>query len=143
MKKIWKFYLPPVLWAGLIFWNSSRPNVNIPKLGFQNVDKIAHFGVYFILGYLIVRAITAEKTLKIGWKKNLLILLIGVLYAASDEFHQLFVPGRSADLADWIADLVGVILGHLAFIRLQRQLRKSEFTRDSASDAKMEGKSRQ
>ena len=37
-------------------------------------------------------------------------IFFGVIYAFSDEFHQYFVPGRSADLFDFIADCIGVIL---------------------------------
>lgn len=40
------------------------------------------------------------------------LLLVGALYGLSDEWHQMFVPGRFADPRDWIADLVGLVLGY-------------------------------
>lgn len=131
MSKIWKFYLPPFLWGGIIFWNSSLPHVHVPKFGFQSADKLAHAVVYFILGYLIIRAVTAGSRNTIQWKSGLLLMLIGIFYGASDEFHQLFVPGRSADLLDWVADILGVVLGHLTFLRLQVRRAKLPVTTDS------------
>ena len=50
-------------------------------------------------------------------KLIMVVLLIGALYGASDETHQLFVPGRSCDIADWIADCVGISFS-LLFINI-------------------------
>lgn len=41
-----------------------------------------------------------------GW-----LIAVGLLYALSDEWHQMYVPGRSPDLADWLADAVGLLTG--------------------------------
>jgi len=38
-------------------------------------------------------------------------ILTGGIYAASDEIHQYFVPGRSCDFLDWLADILGLALG--------------------------------
>ena len=43
-------------------------------------------------------------------------IIVGTVYAISDEFHQWFVPGRSADIGDAIADFVGIIAAQLVFI---------------------------
>jgi len=40
------------------------------------------------------------------------LLIAGALYGITDEWHQMYVPGRTPDLADWIADVVGVLLGY-------------------------------
>jgi VanZ family protein len=40
-----------------------------------------------------------------------LAILFGVMYAVTDEIHQMFVPGRTADAADLVADTIGVALG--------------------------------
>ena len=137
--KIWKFYLPPFLWAGLIFLNSSRPHLSIPKFGFfQNIDKIAHFGVYFILGYLIIRAISSGDWQKVNWKKSLVVILMGALYGLSDEIHQTFVPGRTADIADWIADFLGVVSGHFFYSWFNSKIRGVAAKTDLANAAEME-----
>jgi len=46
-----------------------------------------------------------------------LLLLIGVGYGALDEWHQSFVPGRDVSVADWGADIAGMIIGLLLFSR--------------------------
>ncbi|TAN62501.1 VanZ family protein, partial [bacterium] len=42
--------------------------------------------------------------------------IIAVIYAASDEFHQSFIPGRNADALDWMADSFGAALGSLTIL---------------------------
>lgn len=75
----------------------------------QKIDKVvrkgAHCTEYFILGMLLAGACTVEK--------KRCPILIGICYAASDEIHQLFVPGRSGQLMDVCIDSAGVILGVL------------------------------
>ena len=41
------------------------------------------------------------------------LMVAGVLYGALDEWHQSFVPGRTASVADWGMDIIGVVLGYL------------------------------
>lgn len=98
---------PAVLWAGALFWASSLPTDSLPAMG--GADKFAHFGVYTVFGLLM--AIAAARTdVSARW-----VILSGVLYGASDELHQYFVPGRFMELGDWIADAVGVVAGVLLF----------------------------
>ena len=47
------------------------------------------------------------------------VLALGTSYGALDELHQSLVPGRSAELGDWLADAVGVALGSFAFSRYE------------------------
>ena len=77
------------------------------------VRKIAHFTEYTILGCALMLHLSA-----IGMKKQvprapLWAWGIGTLYAASDEFHQLFVEGRSMSLRDVGIDSCGVLAGTL------------------------------
>ena len=73
------------------------------------VRKTAHFAEYAILGFLL----TGAASLGNGWKSFLQPGLTGALYAASDEFHQLFVPGRSGQISDVLLDSAGVCFGVL------------------------------
>ncbi len=52
-----------------------------------------------------------------------LLLLIGVGYGALDEWHQSFVPGRDVSVADWGADIAGMIIGLLLFSSLSSRSR--------------------
>ena len=75
------------------------------------VRKLAHFSIYTLLGMLSFNA-----TYCFSEKKKFLFpisIAIGVLYSMSDEFHQLFVEGRSGEIRDVCIDSSGVILGVL------------------------------
>ncbi len=95
---------PAILYALAIFILSSLPGAVVPTLGFRFGDKILHLAEYGILGFLLYRAFRGTP------RPFLLTILTGVIYAASDEFHQLFVPGRYCDFWDFAADVVGLAL---------------------------------
>lgn len=74
--------------------------------------KFAHYSLYAIGSFLIYMATTA--IMKDKMKLRILItLLIGVIYAASDEFHQIFIRGRTPDVVDIGIDTLGVVTGIL------------------------------
>jgi VanZ like family len=103
-------WLPAVAWAGLIFALSSIPDLGTGLGGWDLLlRKVAHLAEYAVLGALLARALqTAAATWAwIAW-------VAGTAYAASDEFHQHFIPGRQASLLDLAIDAVGVALGVLA-----------------------------
>lgn len=99
-----KKYLPPIFWMALIFILSSIPGTAFPEQPFSGFTELVHVAVYFILGLLWYRALK---------EKVALILTIGILYAISDEIHQIFVPFRQFDILDMLMDAVGVIAGVL------------------------------
>lgn len=73
------------------------------------VRKSAHITAYFILGILIVNII---KNLKISTGRVItLSVIFAAAYAMSDEFHQLFVTGRSCELRDVMIDTVAATIG--------------------------------
>lgn len=113
MNQFWKYYFAPIFWAALIFWNSSRSNIHLPNYFFQNFDKVIHGGIYFILGYLVTRALSRGHFENLTVIKVGLSILLATLYGLSDEFHQLFVPGRSMDYFDFLADVVGIIIAQV------------------------------
>ena len=83
------------------------------------VRKCAHVSEFFILGILVINLIS-----KYNVKYSYLIsFIVCVLYASSDEFHQLFVPGRSGQVTDVFIDMIGVVLG-LLLVLLIRCFRK-------------------
>jgi VanZ family protein len=103
-------WLPVVLWAGVIFALSSIPSLGT-GLGTWDLilRKGAHVTEYAVLAFLLVRALDREAP----------ALALGVLYAASDELHQAFVRGRHASPVDVAIDTVGLLIGLLAWRRLQ------------------------
>lgn len=73
------------------------------------VRKGAHFASYLMLGVLSMNALGMSGVR--GLFRASVALAICVLYAASDEFHQLFVPGRSGEIRDVLIDSSGAALG--------------------------------
>ncbi len=104
-----RLWLPPLLWAAVIFAFSSVPDLGTGLGGWDLVlRKLAHTVEYAILGALLLRAV----------RRELPALAAGIAYAASDELHQHFVPGRRGAPLDVLIDSVGVALGVLAWRRL-------------------------
>ncbi len=98
------------------------------------IRKTAHFSIYTVLGFFLANALSYQNTLYRNLHKGrgfALALLIGVLYAISDEIHQIFVPGRAGQVCDVLVDsagvLVGVIGSHL-LIWLFRKRKKDNMT---------------
>jgi VanZ family protein len=76
------------------------------------IRKCAHFTEYFILSLLILRGIRAgEKGWHFRWALTTILIVAG--YAALDEFHQSFVPGRTAAVTDVLIDASGGIAAQL------------------------------
>lgn len=73
------------------------------------VRKSAHITAYFILGILMFNVI---KDFKLNAKHAVLVsVALSFLYAVTDEFHQLFVQGRSCELRDVMIDTVASVVG--------------------------------
>jgi VanZ family protein len=69
-----------------------------------------HVAAYAGLGALSARA-TGKGLRDVSWRAVLAAVVISSLYGVSDEYHQLFVPGRSFDILDMVADIIGSIVG--------------------------------
>lgn len=123
---------PVAVWMGVIFFVSAQ--TRLPRFVLPGVllptDKALHLLEYAVLGALCYRAVvrTFPAGFPMGWS-----FTIGVMYAATDEFHQRFVPGRQSDWADLAADAGGVLLGLIAahvVLRfshaLRQELRRAE-----------------
>ena len=112
-----KYWVPPLLYMALIFVVSSlkQPQLPMPKFEWLAIDKLYHFIEYAILGTLLAWAFVKARPSVVPSKQIwLTAATLSILYGASDEWHQTFVPGRCATLADWVADVLGSIAGVLA-----------------------------
>ncbi len=100
------FWLPALLWAGLIFWFSAQSAP--PDIGpqFPSKRKVEHMAGYAALGWLTMRALRKAHGLPSPKAAGLAIVLVAA-YAASDEWHQKFVPGRNCEFSDVVIDTVG------------------------------------
>jgi len=118
--KIVKFFnwLLVFLWASLIFFLSSRPDLksSLPTSIDFVLRKIAHMTEYGILFFLFFRALRGHS---MDFKKAVrLSFAFSILYAISDEYHQTFVFGRMGALRDVLIDTAGMVL---AMIILKRR----------------------
>ena len=110
------YWLPLIGLCGAIFWQSSFPSVHDTNW-FLHQDKGLHLAAYGLMAFLAARALDRERP---GLRRSTLWLLasaFAVLFGLSDEIHQSFVPGRTASIADWIADILGSAAGAWIFIR--------------------------
>jgi VanZ family protein len=98
-----------VAYCGAIFYLSSLSNP-LPMLTARVWDKALHLCEYSALGVLLALACGVLDEPTAGWRSALAIIL-GCVYGLSDEAHQLFVPGRDAEIGDAIADTTGTALG--------------------------------
>ena len=115
-------WVPVVIWGCVILAATSLPAASVPR-GPAGLDKAGHFTMYAVLGLLAWRAAAADAAPRLRVAAATLGA-IGV-FAAVDEWHQGFVPGRMPDAADWAADMVGAVagIGAIAFFTLRRSAR--------------------
>jgi len=121
------FGLCSAVWMSLIFYLSSIPGDELgPDMLIINlIKKSGHFIVFGVLASLYLYALKGKKTLaETGRGYFLLSLFLTLLYAVSDEYHQLFTPGRHSSGYDVIIDVCGAlsVLGLLYTVKIRRHL---------------------
>lgn len=112
--KFINYWLPVVVYAALIFFLSSIPGKDLPKLTTSQTIFL-HIIEYGILAVLINRALKAYYLYLTFIKRFSWVFFLSFLYAISDEFHQVFVPGRYASGLDLFTDGVGSFIGNWFF----------------------------
>lgn len=136
-------WLAAVIWMAVIFYLSHQPattsselssgltqfmmntiEIIVPNQDLNGeafhlyVRKGAHFFAYFMLGILVLHALRCSKLL--GFQCVGFALLICVLYAVSDEVHQLFITGRSGEIRDVLIDSAGSSVGIGVWLVMKR-----------------------
>jgi VanZ family protein len=112
MLRFLKYWLPVLLYAGLIFYVSSI-SLPTPPIKVPFSDKIVHVLEYAILGCLVYRACIGTPKILFFKNASSISILSSTLYGLSDEIHQFFVPGRCMDFFDFLADTIGACLAIL------------------------------
>lgn len=113
-----------------IFWFSNQDaNVSDTQSGFFAmllpflpvwvIRKMAHMTLYAILAFC-----AACSQIKPSFKK---VLLFCACYACTDEFHQLFIPGRSGEIRDVCIDCLGACIGFLLFTDIKKTVKSRSF----------------
>lgn len=108
MNKFFKFWLPVIIWMGVIFIFSSIPNLKSELKEDYILRKIAHILEFAILTFLLIRCLVQEK---LSIKKIVIYSIIfAIFYALIDEYHQSFILGRQGTLKDVGIDGIGILL---------------------------------
>jgi VanZ family protein len=99
-----------ILWVAVTFLLTSIPNPRF-EVPFTYADKVAHFGIYGVMGFLC--ALWRRESGRPARGAALTALAFVALVGAVDEIHQYWIPGRSMDFFDWFADASGGGIGAL------------------------------
>ena len=161
MRVFLKYWLPVLIWLGVIFLGSTdvmsaeqtsrfllpflrwlKPDISsetFTQIHFL-VRKLGHVGEYAILALLLWRAVRSIRTLHM--KLSMLpgaVLLGCALFAASDEFHQSFVKSRTPSVRDVLLDISGALIGLLIGMSFAHRHPKKTFstTRSQFVDAEL------
>jgi VanZ family protein len=124
MKRFLLYWLPALVWMGMIFVSSAQrqlPQIGGPESPWDPIaHKVAHVAVYAVLAWLYDRLL-GRALLPQGQRRAVAVCL-AVLYGLSDELHQAWVPGRSGRLVDVGVDAAGAGAAMLLWAWLEPRL---------------------
>jgi VanZ family protein len=109
-----KLWGPALLQMAAIFFASSLPNLK--RLPGDIPDYTAHFLGYIVLGLFVLRGCAGARWVGITARATFRAWLICAVYGATDELHQMFTPGRTPSVSDWVADALGAAAGVLTVL---------------------------
>ncbi len=114
--------------SGAIFYLSSRSRLPDVGIHFNSMDKVEHAIAY--AGWAFIFSMAARATWpRLGFLAGAGVAwLAGTSYGASDEIHQIFVPDRTADVADLAADAAGALAGAVAHALWHYRKARSAFS---------------
>jgi VanZ family protein len=98
---------------------TTLPAASVPSVG--TGDKVNHFLAY--MGYAILFNLTLlfqTKSFFLKKYSSAATIIFGSIYGLIDELHQMFIPGRSAEFMDWVADFCGLLFGISVVILLKK-----------------------
>jgi len=103
-----KYAFLTTAWMGAIYWLSSRPDLSTTGTApvVQIATNLAHLPLFAGLAFCWLKALSARQ--EVSWWRCGLTFLGTCTYAALDEWHQSFVPGRQASAGDFLVDLAGI-----------------------------------
>jgi hypothetical protein len=121
-----KFKILAVFWMILIFISSSIPSYEFPEVHFWGWAKLIHLIYFGVLCFLVRKVLEEQKRFpSLAGSPILFAIIIATCYGMTDEFHQLFTPGRHSQVSDVFVDMLGACLyvagaKAVEFVRLKR-----------------------
>ncbi len=105
-------YTPLIIYWITLFVATSIPAESVPSFGVG--DKFNHFFGYLLLAVLLYLTFTIQvKSTFLKSFSAFTAVAVSSFYGVFDEIHQMYIPGRSAEFLDWLADAAGAICGVL------------------------------
>jgi len=87
------------------------------------IARIYHLVVFFLFAFFILASIKGIK--KLTTKTYISALIISIIYAILDEFHQIFVPGRDGSIRDFMTDTIGIFFAVLIYFYISKKSKQS------------------
>ena len=117
------------MWGVFLLTLTSWPSPpEVPALSWiPNYDKLVHSLLYGVEGFLLYFAVAWRPGSRASWRRVLVIAGALAVFGTLDELHQLWIPGRSAEVGDAVMDTLGGMAGAAAALAVSR--------RRSAADA--------
>lgn len=122
-----KAYRPALIWALVILILTLTPGKFMPKVDYWSIvslDKYVHMGIFFVQVLLILRGAKALKILTV--RNYFIYALIGTVYGVLIECIQQFIPLRSFEINDMIANMTGAIIAAAVFYIFEKAGDKKE-----------------
>ncbi len=114
-----------IVWIVSLWILSSTPGTALGLPPIVGIDKVAHFGYFFGGSGLLSAYLFRRSPDQVNWWRNFkIIVVVFLIIAVLDEFHQTFTPGRSGnDPFDGLADILGAMAGAYVFKKLHPLLK--------------------
>ncbi|MEO1051263.1 MAG: VanZ family protein [Bacteroidota bacterium] len=121
------YLIGAIVWGGVILFLTTMPFEYDPDAAwywdFDQADKVVHAGLFAIFSFLILSGFKKQhKSIFISTHALLICILCSALFGIITEVAQYYIPSRSPDFNDLLADLLGTIVG-IAMFYLQKKIK--------------------
>lgn len=124
-KQRWVLLSRNIIWAAVIFILCAMPSEHVPDphLNIPHLDKVVHFGMFFIMAVLLCNELEYQTRFSL---RRVYVITVGIsfLYGGMIELLQQHFFNRSGDVWDLVADVLGAIVGCWVYPRLKRIVRR-------------------
>ena len=123
--RLYFVYTPLILYWIILLIATSLPAPDLPDV--WGSDKLKHFLAYAVLAFLLNLSLLVQEKRSLSSKQAAFMTLgICLFYGLFDEIHQIFIPGRSAELLDLAADVTGALTGVIIVLYLVRKIKYNQ-----------------
>ena len=114
MRRFFLVTLPLLAYLAFIYFLSSL-EVRSTGIPVRNIDKVIHYFLYLPMVILFARHFRGSSIEFIRNRFLLSAVVISLIFAITDEWHQYYVLTRNSDVFDWVADAAGILTGALIY----------------------------